>query len=543
MWIPVPFPPPPRGFAGLSALVPRASRILSCASSLSCTLNFHDANSCFLSGITISGCAAGPDDVTRESPESAAGRIGPAGACAAAPGGSTAHAPHRIAPTAAVRVQLHIPFLAASSILTTLIVLLVLALLYRLPANTDAKKSCRDATPTLPQRRTLLRRPRTRTLSLHLLQQSHELRTLISTQSNSRIGHVNQLLVRPPAVIHPWKRSHRPNRPVKLRLRSLQIRRQIKMRRRPRIHRIHPLRRKNEPTHPRRRDPLHRRQIKLRRHSISPRPFIRLYKRYPGAHLRPEKSLQRHIMAASVGHLQDRSRVASRTIRRWRKAGPRIVRHRLINASRRRRKKVVEQKIDHAHARTAGHVHLAIQPISIVAQQRIVRGRNLQDRIPLHILQRQNSTQMKRRRIRGQRHRRVTRFEFAPRHRQLYRYSASDSVLDSPRCAFTSRRARRHLRASRPRQSRRTHQQRRRYHKCLPPARFRLYLAAASHLSHLIECASIHHQKEALPFAAQNTQDRLQRGRTPIPRLARTRANRHTTAPRPFGPEARFYIF
>ena len=41
--------------AGLSAPVPRASRILSCASSLSSTLNFHVAKSCFLSGITMSG--------------------------------------------------------------------------------------------------------------------------------------------------------------------------------------------------------------------------------------------------------------------------------------------------------------------------------------------------------------------------------------------------------------------------------------------------------------------------------------------------------
>src|SRR5580693_1148394 len=127
MLIPVPFPPPPRGFAGLSALVPRASRILSCASSLSSTLNFHDAKSCFLSGTTISGCTAGPDDPACESPESAPGRIGPAGACAAAPRGNVAHAVQKIAPTATLRVKVQIALALEFNVPVVRIVLLTLA--------------------------------------------------------------------------------------------------------------------------------------------------------------------------------------------------------------------------------------------------------------------------------------------------------------------------------------------------------------------------------------------------------------------------------
>jgi hypothetical protein len=86
-----------------------------------------------LSGTTISACTAGPDDPACEPPESPApGRIGPGGACAAAPPGNIAHAPHKITPTATVLAKLQIGLLVVLKVLLnvriTFIVVLILAL-------------------------------------------------------------------------------------------------------------------------------------------------------------------------------------------------------------------------------------------------------------------------------------------------------------------------------------------------------------------------------------------------------------------------------
>jgi hypothetical protein len=73
--------------------------------------------------MAISGCTVGLDDVVPESPESAAGRIGPAGACATAPPGNPTQAAQSIAPTAAARVNLQLRRIAVSNVLIALLFL------------------------------------------------------------------------------------------------------------------------------------------------------------------------------------------------------------------------------------------------------------------------------------------------------------------------------------------------------------------------------------------------------------------------------------
>ena len=157
---------------------------------------------------------------------------------------------------------------------------------------------------------------------------------------------MNQRLIRPRRIAHERKRRNCANRPEIIRLRPLHIPRQIKIRRSTRTQGIRPLCLKYVPGHSPDRFAVHRSQIKIPNPRKRPRPIVRLRKCNPAAHLRRKKSRQRCRWLARQGHLQHRIAASARARpRKGRKSGLGILRQNLLDARRRRRKKIIKYQV------------------------------------------------------------------------------------------------------------------------------------------------------------------------------------------------------